>query len=60
MLAVKALLFQCFASLATFLLVVGVTGDVRVSVGISLADFFGKMLLYFLFEVGWVNLRRRL
>lgn len=56
----KALLFQCFSSLATFLLVVGVTGNVSISAGISVADFVGKIVLYVLFELGWLKLRIRL
>jgi hypothetical protein len=56
----KSVVFQYFSTIATGLLVVAVTGQFTDGFTLLSLDFFGKMILYFLFELGWTSLRRRL
>lgn len=55
----KAVLYNCFSIIATFTMSFLITGSAGISAGISALDFVGKVILYFLFEVGWTNLSKR-
>lgn len=56
---VKAIGYQIFSSIATFLVSFALTGNTNISMGISILDFFGKSVLYFLYEIGWNNLQKK-
>lgn len=49
----KAISWRLIASLATFLLVYLVTGQLKLSLGIGILDIFLKMILYFFHERVW-------
>jgi hypothetical protein len=57
---VKALMFNFYSIIATFLISFAITGSMQYSVGISLLDFLGKTLLYFVFDVSWNNLMKKM
>lgn len=58
-LLVKAILFQAFSSVATFLLVFAISGDLVTSANVSLLDMAGRTFLYYIFDVSWFNFQRK-
>jgi len=42
------------------LITFAVTGNLNISLGISALDFIGKTLLYFVFDVSWNNLMKKM
>lgn len=58
-LIVKAVGYQIYSMMITFLLSFAITGDLHISTGVSLLDFFSKVLLYFFYDKGWNNLIKR-
>lgn len=57
---VKAVIYRFFSVIVTFLISFAVTGSIQVSLGISALDFIGKTLLYFVFDVSWNNLMKKM
>jgi uncharacterized membrane protein len=59
-LLVKAILYQLFSFVATFIIAFAVTGNFHISFNVSILDFIGKTMLYYIFDVSWNNLIRKL
>lgn len=59
-LLVKAILYQLFSFVATFIIAFAVTGNFHISFNVSILDFIGKTLLYYIFDVSWNNFIRKL
>jgi uncharacterized membrane protein len=57
---VKAVIYRFFSVIVTFLISFAVTGNLNISLGISALDFIGKTLLYFVFDVSWNNLMKKM
>lgn len=60
MLLVKAFLYQVFSFIATFIITFAVTGSLHISFNVSILDFLGKIMLYYIFDVSWNNFIRKL
>ena len=56
----KAILFQLFSSFITFFIVARFTYDVNIAFTIMLFDFIAKICLYFIFEINWNNLIKKI
>jgi len=56
----KAIIYRFFSVGATFLISFAVTGSFQISLSISALDFIGKTLLYFVFDVSWNNMIKRM
>ncbi len=50
---IKAISYRCLGSASTFLIILLVTGDLKVSMGAGILDTFAKIGLYFLHERLW-------
>ena len=57
---VKSILYQGFSVMMTFLFSMLLTQNLEVSVSISLLDIIFKTMLYFIFEVQWNKLMKRM
>ena len=57
---VKSILYQGFSVMMTFLFSMLLTKNIEVSVSISLLDIIFKTMLYFIFEVQWNKLMKRM
>ena len=57
---VKSILYQGFSVMMTFLYSMLLTQNLEVSVSISLLDIIFKTMLYFIFEVQWNKLMKRM
>ena len=57
---VKSILYQGFSVMMTFLFSMLLTQNIEVSVSISLLDIIFKTMLYFIFEVQWNKLMKRM
>ena len=55
----KAIIYRFFSVSITFLLTLLVTQNLSISIGVSAFEFFGKTLLYFIFDVSWNNMIKR-
>ena len=55
-LVLKAIAFQCFSVLVTFLLTFFFTHNVEISFSVSMADTILKIVLYYVFDVSWAKL----
>ena len=53
LLVIKALSFQVFSVLITFLTTFVLTHDVNMSLSISVIDIVFKAVLYYVFDVSW-------
>lgn len=56
----KSVLYQGFSVMMTFVMSMVLTQDIHISVGISLFDIIFKTMLYFIFEIHWNNLIKRM
>lgn len=56
LLLAKAVVFQVFSVLMTFLLAWVITRDVDVSLSFSVVDIALKVVLYYVFDVSWSKL----
>lgn len=56
----KAVLYRIFSVIFTFLLAFMITGSGTLSLGISVFEIVSKTIMYYLFEVGWDNIHRKL
>lgn len=56
----KAILYRGFSVMMTFLVSMVLTQNLHMSVGISLFDIVFKTSLYFIFEINWNNLIKRM
>ena len=56
----KAVLYRVFSVIATFLITFAFTGDSQISLGISAFDLIGKTILYYIYDVAWNNVRKKL
>lgn len=52
----KAVIFQVFSVLMTFLLTFVFTHNVDISLSLSTLDIFLKITLYYVFDVSWTRL----
>jgi uncharacterized membrane protein len=57
---VKSILYRGFSVMMTFVFSMMLTKNLQISVNISLLDMVLKTLLYFIFEVNWNNLIKRM
>jgi uncharacterized membrane protein len=57
---VKSILYRGFSVMMTFVFSMMLTQNLQISVNISLLDMVLKTLLYFIFEVNWNNLIKRM
>jgi uncharacterized membrane protein len=57
---VKSILYRGFSVTMTFVFSMMLTQNLQISVNISLLDMVLKTLLYFIFEVNWNNLIKRM
>jgi len=57
---VKSILYRGFSVMMTFVFSMMLTQNLQISVNISLLDIVFKTLLYFIFEVNWNNLIKRM
>jgi uncharacterized membrane protein len=55
----KAIIYRFYSVSITFLLTLVVTQNLGISIGVSAFEFFGKTLLYFIFDVSWNNMIKR-
>lgn len=55
----KAIIYRFYSMSITFLLTLVVTQNLGISIGVSAFEFFGKTLLYFIFDVSWNNMIKR-
>lgn len=56
----KSVLYRIFSVIFTFLLAFMITGSGTLSLGISVFEIVSKTIMYYLFEVGWDNIHRKL
>lgn len=56
----KSILYRIFSVIFTFLLAFMITGSGSLSLGISVFEIVSKTIMYYLFEVGWDNIHRKL
>lgn len=56
----KSVLYRGFSVMMTFLVSMVLTQNLHMSVGISLFDIIFKTTLYFIFEINWNNLIKRM
>jgi uncharacterized membrane protein len=56
----KSILYRGFSVMMTFIFSFIVTDNLEMSVGISLFDIIFKTSLYFIFEINWNNLIKRM
>ena len=56
----KAVIYRFFSVIVTFLITFAVTGSTTISLSVSALDFIGKTLLYFVFDVSWNNLMKKM
>jgi hypothetical protein len=56
----KALFFQIFSSIMTFFIVTRFTYDVNLAFTIMAYEFIAKLCLYFVFEINWNNLIKKI
>ena len=57
---VKALIYRIFSVCVTFMISFAVTGRFDISLSISALDFIGKTLLYYVFDISWNNLIKKM
>jgi len=56
----KAILFQLFSAIITFFIVARFTYDVNIAFSVMMFDFIAKLCLYFIFEINWNNLIKKI
>jgi len=56
----KAISYRIFGSLFTFLACFIFTGKPFISLGVSVFDFFAKIVLYYVHERAWERIKQKL
>ena len=56
----KAVIYRFFSVIATFLITFAMTGNTQISLSISAFDLIGKTILYYIYDVAWNNVRKKL
>jgi adenylylsulfate kinase len=56
----KAISYRIFGSLVTFLACYLFTGKAVVSIGVSIFDFFAKIILFYVHERIWEKIKQKL
>ena len=57
-LILKTITYRCIASMTTVAIGYATTGNFKLSCILGFCDFFGKMALYYLFELLWKRIKK--
>ncbi len=55
----KTITYRIFATLVTLLMVFVLTGNIGLSISIGFLELISKLILYYIFEWGWIKLNKK-
>lgn len=58
-LIIKAVVYRILASIALFFIAFIIGNKFNLALSVAVVDFLLKLLFYFLFELGWIELKKR-
>ena len=53
----KTITFRIVATLTTFILVLIFTNEIKIALGLSIVEFFSKIIVYYVHERIWTKVR---